>query len=253
MPRTRVCRDRAQRQPVDGAHRACQHQQRRSERPGADRPDDQPDDGRHCGAADGGGGDLRPTVCVAPPMPTRSAVVKVSSGNTGAAASPSTIIPATATAPGPGSAISSAPNGTQATARASTRDAPARSATGPRKARPANIIAQWADTATPATVTGRPRPDVRNTYPQMPAADSIPVSTAVNASPARITVRPGDGRLRSDGHAPEPGRWRRSKRPQPRLRRLERSRARRPARGCSSAWTATACPEWNRVARRSSK
>ena len=84
----------------------------------------------------------RPTVRVAPPIPDRSAVVRVSSGNTGAAASPSTIIPATATAPGPGSAISKAPNGTQATATASTRDAPARSATGPSKARPANIIAQ---------------------------------------------------------------------------------------------------------------
>src|SRR5215471_5261246 len=141
----------------------------------------------------------RPTVCVAPPAPTRSAVVRVSSGNTGAAASPSTIIPATATAPGPGSAISSAPNGTVATATASTRDAPARSASGPSTARPANIIAQYADTATPATVTGRPRPDVRNTYPQMPAADSTPVSTAVNVSPARIPIRPGDGRLRSEG------------------------------------------------------
>src|SRR5215813_14239545 len=126
-------------------------------------------------------------------------MVSVSSGNTGAAARPSTIIPATAIAPGPGSAISSAPNGTVATATASTRDAPARSASGPSTARPANIIAQYADTATPAAVTGRPCPDVRNTYPQMPAADSVPVSTAVNASPARMAVRRTDGRLRSDG------------------------------------------------------
>ena len=141
----------------------------------------------------------RPTVRGAPPIRDGSAVVRVSSRNTGAAASPSSIIPATATAPGPGSAISSAPNGTQATATASTRDAPARSATGPSKARPANIIAQYADTATPAAVTGRPRPDVRNTYPQMPAADSTPVSTPVNASPARMAVRRTDGRPRSDG------------------------------------------------------
>ena len=58
MPRTRVCGDRTQRQPVDGAHRARKHKQRRAEHPGADRPDDQPDDGRHRGAADSGGGDL---------------------------------------------------------------------------------------------------------------------------------------------------------------------------------------------------
>src|SRR5215472_12649408 len=50
----------------------------------------------------------------------------------------------------------------------------------------------------PAAVTDRPRPDVRNTNPQMPAADSVPVSTAVNASPERMAVRGGDATVRSD-------------------------------------------------------
>ena len=48
------------------------------------------------------------------------------SGNTGAAARPSAIIPATANPPGSGRAIRSAPQGTPATARVSTRDAHAR-------------------------------------------------------------------------------------------------------------------------------
>src|ERR1700733_10785696 len=127
----------------------------------------------------------KPTAVAAPPSGPPSPeppVISVISGNTGAAARPSTTIPATAKPPGRGSAISSAPPGTPTTARASTRDAPARCATGPSSMRPANIIAQYADTTTPAATGDSPRPDVRNAYPQMPAADSTPVSTAVNST-----------------------------------------------------------------------
>src|SRR5262249_3469593 len=88
-------------------------------------------------------------------------VVSMSSGKTGAAARPRSIRPATASAPGPGTAMSAAPSGTPATATASTRRAPRRPATGPRTIRPAHIIAQYAATATPAAAPGRPRPAVR--------------------------------------------------------------------------------------------
>jgi hypothetical protein len=95
-------------------------------------------------------------------LPVRSGVVSVTSGKIGAAASPTIISPSTATNPGPGTAMTAAPSGTQATPPASTRCAPTRSATGPRTARPANIIAQYAATATPATGCDSPRPAVRN-------------------------------------------------------------------------------------------
>src|SRR6185437_14844207 len=77
-------------------------------------------------------------------------VVSVNSGKTGAAARPSSISPATASAPEPGPGtgprmdrvISAAPSGTPPTAAARTRAGPRRSATGPSTTRPTHIIAQ---------------------------------------------------------------------------------------------------------------
>src|SRR5450755_702675 len=108
----------------------------------------------------------RLTVRVVPvtsPAPTLPAVVRVSRGKTGAAARPTVIRPMTATELGPGTVISAAPRVTPAIAPPRTRDGPTRSATGPRTARPTNIIAQYADIAATAASCGRPRPAVRKT------------------------------------------------------------------------------------------
>jgi hypothetical protein len=102
-------------------------------------------------------------VCVTLAVPVRCAVVMISRGKTGAAARPTVTRPMTATAPGPGTDIIAAPRATPMTEAVSTRDEPARSATGPRTARPANIIAQYAATAVPAAAGDRPRPEVRKT------------------------------------------------------------------------------------------
>lgn len=64
---------------------------------------------------------------------------------------------------------------------------PARSATGPRTARPTNIMAQYAATATPAAAGDRARPEVRKTQPQIPVVASMPHSTAVKSNVARTT------------------------------------------------------------------
>jgi hypothetical protein len=74
--------------------------------------------------------------------PSRAAVVRVKSGKMGAAARPSSSRPSTASHAGPGTAITAAPALTPATAAASTRGGPRRSATVPRTTRPANIMAQ---------------------------------------------------------------------------------------------------------------
>ena len=87
------------------------------------------------------------TTQVAPADPVRSAVVSVSSGKIGAAARPTRARPVsgTAAAGGPGGAGTvsrTAPTMSPATPPVSTRVAPTRSASGPSRARPANIVAQ---------------------------------------------------------------------------------------------------------------
>jgi hypothetical protein len=101
------------------------------------------------------------TARVAPTAPICRAVVRVTSGKTGAAARPVIIMPVTARTAGPGTAMTAVPKGTPATAPASRRRGPTRSAAGPRMARPANIVAQYAETAAPAAPCDRPRPAVR--------------------------------------------------------------------------------------------
>ncbi len=84
----------------------------------------------------------RLTIRVASSGPTRSPVASVNSGKIGAAADPTTSSPATASGPGPGTAISAQPTLTTATAAPSSRAWPTRSATAPSTTRPRNIISQ---------------------------------------------------------------------------------------------------------------
>ncbi|MGO8962061.1 MAG: cation-transporting P-type ATPase [Streptosporangiaceae bacterium] len=77
-------------------------------------------------------------------------VVRVNSGKTGAAATPTIIMPMMARKPGPGTTIPVAPRVTPTTAALRARAGLTCSATGPRTARPANIVAPYADTAAPA-------------------------------------------------------------------------------------------------------